>query len=65
MLDGKVYGATREALLAIRQLDHTPRFSAATYAIPQDDGELVVGYGFHEVAPGDWRLATLSTQWSH
>ncbi|GAB5537315.1 MAG: hypothetical protein Rubg2KO_35640 [Rubricoccaceae bacterium] len=64
VIDGLLSDDTRDALLAIAELEHTPRFSAASYAIPQDDGQLMVGYGFEEVAPGDWRLATLGTQWS-
>jgi len=65
MIDDLLDDDTREALLAIEELEHAARFSAATYAIPQDDGQLMVGYGFEDVAPGDWRLATIGTQWSY
>ena len=65
VIDDLLKEDTREALLAIEELEHAPRFSAASYAIPQDDGQLMVGYGFEEVAPGDWRLATIGTQWSY
>lgn len=64
VIDDLLGDATREALLAIDRLDHEARFSAARYDRPQDDGRLVVGYGFEEVAPGDWRLVTVGTQWS-
>ena len=64
LIDGLLEGDTRDALLAIRQLDHAAQFSAANYEVPQDDGRLVVGYGFEEVTPGDWRLVTTDSQWS-
>lgn len=62
-IDHLLDGPTREALLAIDQLEHTPRFSAVAFETDQEDGTLTHGYGFEEVAPGDWRLVTSSTQW--
>ena len=63
VIDDLLSDDAREALLGIEELEHTPRFSAASYTSLQNDGEVRVGYGFEEVAPGTWRLATLGTQW--